>query len=167
MPNWVKNIVHAMKDDVDFSEFEGDEGFTFEKILPMPADISRESLTITDRLQSKGRNWYDWSIANWGTKWDASSPYVNGPSVEFDTAWSCPEPLLRALAKKVGPLLVFYADEGISENSGGLFIKKDGTIEEISKDQIAYFVIYSGGNVYDRDSAIDGFGWLFEEEDDE
>jgi hypothetical protein len=49
-------------------------------------------------------NWYDWSVAHWGTKWNATDTQVErdrlaGRSVEirFDTAWSPPTPVLGRL----------------------------------------------------------------------
>jgi len=40
-------------------------------------------------------NWYNWSIANWGTKWDACESCINNNdinffSVSFETAWAPP-----------------------------------------------------------------------------
>lgn len=42
-------------------------------------------------------SWYDWSISNWGTKWNAKETYINmqdkewgSIEIEFDTAWSPP-----------------------------------------------------------------------------
>ena len=71
------------------------------------------------------RNWYDWSIAHWGTKWNAydqefisqSEEYV---SFRFDTAWSSPMPVIETLAKMF-PTLTFgltYADEDLGYNTG-------------------------------------------------
>ena len=57
--------------------------------------------------------WYDWATSNWGTKWDR--PYTDYKIVDvseiedsdehlliirMDTAWSCPEPIIIALAQK-------------------------------------------------------------------
>jgi len=47
-------------------------------------------------------NWYYWSIANWGTKWNAaeSALVINNPEYavyKFETAWSPPEPFIGAL----------------------------------------------------------------------
>jgi hypothetical protein len=49
-------------------------------------------------------NWYDWCIANWGTKWradgvnaDWGKTFVN---VFFFTAWSPPEPIYKAIVAK-------------------------------------------------------------------
>lgn len=45
--------------------------------------------------------WYDWSCANWGTKWNAYDTYLDESTniMEFDTAWSCPLPVLDKLAE--------------------------------------------------------------------
>lgn len=48
-------------------------------------------------------NWYDWSLANWGTKWGAYRTEIVEEAgaravVKFETAWSVPEPVLLALS---------------------------------------------------------------------
>ncbi|KMO40645.1 hypothetical protein VQ02_07335 [Methylobacterium variabile] len=55
---------------------------------------------------------YSWSVANWGTKWNSSGLSVlrRQPGLVdfvFDTAWSCPEPIFRAVAAQY-PLLKGY-----------------------------------------------------------
>ncbi|RWR25494.1 hypothetical protein D2T29_22030 [Sinirhodobacter populi] len=50
-------------------------------------------------------SWYSWSIANWGTKWNAYSFQLIGEDDDqldfsFDKAWSPPEPIFAALAKR-------------------------------------------------------------------
>jgi hypothetical protein len=45
-------------------------------------------------------DWYNWRIANWGTKWDAYDQYqVDENTIAFNTAWSDPTPIVRKLAK--------------------------------------------------------------------
>ncbi len=68
--------------------------------------------------QTGCKNWYDWCCTYWGTKWNAYSCYVTQEEeelfFEFDTAWSCPEPIFNKLAEQF-PTLEFrgYAlDEG-------------------------------------------------------
>lgn len=41
-------------------------------------------------------DWYDWSYANWGTKWNACDCVINLNEgwVEFETAWCMPEPII-------------------------------------------------------------------------
>ena len=63
------------------------------------------------------RTWYGWAVANWGTKWDASSVSVpdvleSGESASvsyfFDTAWSPCEPVIEAMSEQF-PELAFRA----------------------------------------------------------
>ena len=100
---------------------EGSE-FSFNGTHPMPKefkDIHTGSTTINGVLCRKWRkidgkdipvtdeemkqlkekygytDWYSWSIANWGTKWDACEPHIcsndiNFFCVSFETAWSPP-----------------------------------------------------------------------------
>jgi len=73
--------------------------------------------------------WYDWSIKNWGTKWNSRNTYVGDDYVEFETAWSCPVEVLMALSEKFSDvkIIVEYADEDIGSNCGG-FILLNGKI---------------------------------------
>jgi hypothetical protein len=68
------------------------------------------------------KNWYDWSVANWDTKWNAYSCYTleddfnkvdDLTDLGFQTAWSPPINVIRQLAKLTGePLRMSYYDEG-------------------------------------------------------
>ena len=55
-------------------------------------------------------NWYDWSIKNWGVKWNASDTQIweDGDlvCVSFDTPWGPPVEFLQKLSKKC----VFYLE---------------------------------------------------------
>lgn len=77
------------------------ECISFNKIVPMPDNIYTGDLGTKERELYGVNNWYDWSIANWGTKWDAYSSYHdrNRNTIFFDTAWSSPKPVFDALAK--------------------------------------------------------------------
>jgi hypothetical protein len=52
------------------------------------------------------RSWYGWSIANWGTKWNACDPEIEDEdspqwgyaAITFRTAWDAPEPVFHRLA---------------------------------------------------------------------
>lgn len=77
-------------------------------------------------------DWYDWRIANWGTKWNASNTHVDwdGHAISFDTAWSAPEPIIYALSEAF-PDVEFewmYADEDCGYNTG-IAIYKNGCLE--------------------------------------
>ena len=72
------------------------------------------------------KDWYDWSIKNWGTKWNAYGTYsiisLDGTSVTlfFQTAWSGVSTIIAKLTEMF-PELVFeyaYADEDMGYNCG-------------------------------------------------
>ena len=66
------------------------------------------------------KDWYSWSVSNWGTKWSASGSFMEGDILVFETAWSVPEPVLVKLSEMFPEVVlhVVYADEDIGSNSG-------------------------------------------------
>lgn len=82
-------------------------------------------------------DWYNWNCENWGTKWNAYNTAIteNSPfftEIEFDTAWSTPDPIIKALSVKY-PNCVFeviYADEDWGSNSGNYSYKNGDLICE-------------------------------------
>ena len=98
--------------------------------LRMRTDISPEQWSLGRTAyenQSKygAPTWYEWSINNWGTKWNAyenipSKPNDNTAKLCFQTAWSAPHPVFMRLAEQY-PELIFsheWADEDIGSNCG-------------------------------------------------
>lgn len=81
--------------------------------------------------------WYDWSCANWGTKWNSSNTYVvDDNNVEFDTAWSCPFEVLKALSKQYADIEIYveYADEDLGSNCGYFTLQNGEIIENVDMD---------------------------------
>jgi hypothetical protein len=83
-------------------------------------------------------NWYDWSLANWGTKWDAYETYCEKSIKElfytFDTAWSPPVNWLEKVSKKY-PKLRFtleYREGGAGFE--GAAIAENGEISDDCRD---------------------------------
>lgn len=76
--------------------------------------------------------WYDWAPEKWGTKWNAYDQKEIEPNlIQFDTAWSCPILLLKALAAKF-PEVEFiceFADEDIGSNQGTLTFRNGELVE--------------------------------------
>jgi len=71
-------------------------------------------------------SWYDWRCSNWGTKWNAyDTSYGADETLTFDTAWSCPFPILEELADICANLNVCFegkwADEDCGCNVGTFF----------------------------------------------
>ena len=65
-------------------------------------------------------DWYEWSYANWGTKWNAYDGYISNVEpesfqVSFTTAWSPPTPVIMAMCEKFPELYIEmeYQEEGM------------------------------------------------------
>jgi hypothetical protein len=88
-------------------------------------------------------NWYNWNVANWGTKWSAaegwndradSEEIVEGKtSYNFDTAWSPAEPVVAALAMQFPTLRIShrYCEAGMGY--AGEVLYADG--DEIRREE--------------------------------
>ena len=144
----------------------------FNKILPMPEGILKtcHSSTIQEitkkrtpeeeaalqkehdaiceqNLKDYGhKNWYDWSVANWDTKWNAYSCWTleddSFNSIEeigdigFQTAWAPPINVIRELAKLTGESLrMSYYDEGWMFG-GEYLVNADGSESDNCYDDI-------------------------------
>lgn len=68
-----------------------------------------------------------WARDKWGTKWNAfeSTHDAAAGTMEFDTAWACPESVLVELSKRFpdAEISVTYADEDIGSNCGTFTLK--------------------------------------------
>lgn len=85
----------------------GENQCVLEEFLPCPqALVDAESPNRSSNAQQLKEtygfdNWYDWRVANWGTKWDLCEVMVeqhdaNNITLTFDTAWA---PATAAYAK--------------------------------------------------------------------
>ena len=126
-----------------------DNYFSFNRIVPMPDELkgTRSPATIVPQEEydswvdsnnyGMGRpitqelsdrfnkeygydNWYDWTNANWGTKWDTNCEEVyigdfGEVEYNFDTAWGPPEPIYDALRQLFPKLEIswFYREDGM------------------------------------------------------
>ena len=108
-------------------------------------------------LQKYGyKDWYDWRVENWGTKWNAKECYVsednNGLHIEFLSAWSTPTCIWDKLAEKFD-FTVAFADEDIGCNFG-VIIAKDKSVDyntfedlsQASKMYTALLIRYGADN---------------------
>ena len=114
MPNWTANNVlfvgkekqlETLKDMLKSDEND----FDFNNIVPMPKNIFRGNLGREEEEKYGKNNWYDWSIANWGTKWNSVGTRVELKDgslyYTFDTAWDCPREIVNALMRMKNTIL--------------------------------------------------------------
>lgn len=92
--------------------------------------------------------WYEWNVANWGTKWDAYQYKERSREpgtfiFQFQTAWNVPVPIFRKLGTMY-PKLVFSVvaiDEGGPEYEGtvrGELCAIHGTTPDRERHKIVY-----------------------------
>lgn len=94
------------------------------KLIPLLIDRHPECLELGERAlknieQYGHRDWYHWSVENWGTKWNSYDLNVEQETethmeFTFDTAWSHPQPVFEKLAQEFPTLQVdvLCFDEG-------------------------------------------------------
>lgn len=104
-----------------FSETEEDgvkyKFFDLEKVIPMPKHPTAAHGVYnrnvndwsTQRARSPGAfvgiegdfDWFSWGARHWLTKWNTYRPYENPEKLEiwFDTAWSCPYPVIDVIVQ--------------------------------------------------------------------
>ena len=79
----------------------------------------------------------DFNRKKWGRKWNAYESTFDSEAgtASFDTAWSCPGPVLTELSKNFpsDEIVVAYADEDIGSNCGTFTLKAG----EITRSDIA------------------------------
>jgi len=95
----------------------------FNKIVPTPSHIYQGDLGQEEQERYGRDNWYDWNINNWGTKWNAyDQEMLDDKTISFNTAWSMPQPVIRALSEKFPDVTVKvkWADEDFASNTGEL-----------------------------------------------
>lgn len=104
MPNWCSNIIEIKgpKDKVKaiWDKIETHEDYELgllNALVPMPDEIRAT-------MVGEGDDWYDWSLTNWGTKWEISNEGLEYAeegdsgiiSGWFESAWSPPYEALLA-----------------------------------------------------------------------
>lgn len=155
MPNncWNTLVVKGTKDDVDKfysshirdSPFEDGE-YIKERILDFNTVIPEPF----DARTGEEYNWYGWRCENWGTKWNSYDCLViynnhshTEVSIDFFTAWSPPEPVIKKLIEMY-PSLSFCLDyeetgecyAGILEGSNGKITKEDCWVTDGEDEEV-------------------------------
>ena len=92
MPNWCWNHLEVTGDEKQLQEF----------VEKSTTNIKENTDKIFDEFSFEGtlprgdrKDWYDWSLNNWGTKWDACEACIDHNDIDyfavsFETAWSPP-----------------------------------------------------------------------------
>jgi hypothetical protein len=138
MPNWCSN--HITVRGTDSAEIKRladafDNGEFCGAVVPMPEELNITSGFLGDgdeqkELERKSAanlekygyaNWYDFNVANWGTKWEVGG---NGDvcerdedglgfSAPFESAWSPPTRVCEALVEQGFEVALYYYEPGM------------------------------------------------------
>lgn len=154
-------FVHPSDEDLPYYRGEIQE----EK--PEGWDDLSSSEQLAHSLKFTGRNWYDWNVTNWGTKWDACHTYISSgssdldASISFETAWGIPEPIFKAIAEQ-HPELTFQIWSEEEQGWGAEYHAENGELSLIKEWDIPN----SHSDYVERDN-VDGCICSYEDDKDE
>jgi len=151
-----------------------------EDALKTKKDVYDYGKKLLDNIIKYGhKGWYEWRIANWGTK---SNAYATGydeenpTNVSFETAWADVRKLIFELSK-LYPENTFYYEyaEECAGDYAGFFECKDGKVlkdtelAENSKEAYEmYFALWGDDDRYQFDKKKNTYVFIdYENEDDE
>jgi hypothetical protein len=119
----------------NFIEPEDKEAYFGDSKKPEGYESWTSDEKLAHDLKFSGNGWYDWNIREWGCKWDASDVNVDEPSLDgfgnasvsitFNTPWSIPEPVFRAMVAQ-HPTLDFDFECEEEQGWGAKFTSSDG-----------------------------------------
>lgn len=138
MPNWCSNVVTFSHSDTAAIKRVAEAYVTgkfMTQFFPCPKELigtvsgafsdageqaMLEAQQAANSLKYGYPSWYEWSIDNWGVKWDfgdtdAKLGYVDGNTeitLTFDTAWSPPTDFYAKMVDELGYKVKAYYYEG-------------------------------------------------------
>lgn len=127
-PEMIRRVVDGYASEGLFAEFHpipdklintmaGSYGFGD----PRQAELeAQEQANITEFGY---KNWYDWAVANWGTKWDVTQQHNGDPEmsddqlevrISFDSAWSPPVAFYEKMEELGFEVDAYYYEPGMA-----------------------------------------------------
>lgn len=171
MPNWCSNKLTISGDEAELEHFwmevsKGDE-IDLTVLYPTPEGLRGDIIYVPSdspeyeaieaaraaKIAEYGyADWYEWSVANWGTKWPPSfrvfgDPNEDGPiTLIGDSAWSPPERLILKISEMYPGLeFVLAYSEGGMDFVGAMVIRNGSVVGE-SDGTISTHVDYENEN---------------------
>ena len=116
-PDWKK--IPLAENDVQEYSFSKPRGEVGE--LPIVKDVGFGEGLVFESSGTQDDRWYNWRVQNWGTKWDCYDLTIESDDEHevqfmFNTAWSPPEEICRALKDKYeadASIQWFYDEPGM------------------------------------------------------
>ncbi len=131
MPNYCLNIITISHEDpkmVDQAAMTMMDGKFLEEFIPIPEELKETTAGYSDDplqeakdkalMEKYGyRNWHDFCVDTWGTKWDPDfqEVTVNGNQITavFESAWSPPVAAYEKLEKLGFIIRAYYYEPGM------------------------------------------------------
>lgn len=115
--------------------------------LDDPRQAELEAQEESNILEFGYKNWYDWAVDNWGTKWDVSADGNGEPSVSedglsvqfsFNSAWSPPVAFYERMEDLGFTVDAFYYEPGMGfcgryTNGVDDYYELRGSADEVEK----------------------------------
>ena len=137
MPNWCNNSVTLRHKDpamIERAHKALAEGKFLQEFIPCPQELTdtvagfmgedkraaHEAQQAANIAKYGYKDWYDWQVANWGTKWDVGGDDgliqkldANTLEASFDSAWSPPTAAYEQLVEMGFYIKAFYDECGM------------------------------------------------------
>ena len=129
-------------------------GVSAEAIFGLSLHDARQAKLNVERYGFK--DWYEWSVSKWGTKWnggevDVESLEPESFTIYFSTAWSPPVPVVEALCEKYPEIEaeMSYAETGCW--FAGKVYGSAGCISDEPAGDVKTFCVDEFGHEFDSD----------------
>ena len=133
MPNWCNNGITLRHADPAMIERAAKSDGLLMEFLPTPQALTETmagsfgdedkqralELKQLENIRLYGaKDWYDWNIANWGTKWDVNLDSINRVDANtlqasFESAWAPPTGAYEKLMALGFEIEAFYYEPGM------------------------------------------------------
>jgi len=128
MPNWCNNTLELQHKDpamIERAKAAMIRGEFLHEFIPVPKELSdsvANGMTNEALVAKYGySSWYDFCVANWGTKWDVGGNDYGAPTITaegkmiagFDSAWSPPTTAMERLAEMGFEVKLYYYEPGM------------------------------------------------------
>lgn len=137
MPNWCNNTLNIRHEDpamIERAKAAFARGEFLNEFIPCPQDLidtvsgfvgeeqeALEAKQEANRAKYGYPTWYEFNVANWGTKWDVGAgdgstvdQDANGVVFNFDSAWAPPIAAYERLMEQGFEILAYYFEPGMA-----------------------------------------------------
>ena len=187
MPNWCSNIVYV-KGTAEVREkieeiFSKEEPFA--EVMPEPnydevtvpwslhkvLSAKRNGIELEEPKPGRKSAWYDWRIANWGTKWEPDDEVYatidnldSGEEVlnlSLYTAWGPPEGIFKELSKMEGvEEVVSHFYEPAMEFVGIKFYQDGDAVDELDLELEDYTELLEEADNKEKENLTEEDRWV-------